>query len=74
MRILNRLKAAPGQPNRAVVKDYLYWKKWITGNQEPEEWALFALPKDEKEYTTLSEGLMQFEQSKLQQDLKEELL
>lgn len=74
MRILNKLKAAPGQSDRPLIKDFLYYKGWIKANQEPEDWALYALPKEDGELSDLRTLIAMFEQNKLQQDLREELI
>lgn len=75
MRLLNKLKAAPGQSNRALIRDFLCFKGWI--KQEPEEWALYALPKDDEEYAALLNIIDQFERNRQEQaqaDLREELI
>ena len=74
MRLLNKLKAAPGQPNRALIKDYLCHKRLIKDNQEPEDWALFALPATDEDFSNLLNNIAEFEQNRLQQDLREELI
>ena len=61
MRILSRLQAAPGQPDRALIKAFLNFKGWSDG--EPEMWALYALPKDEADFKALQEIIRTFEHS-----------
>lgn len=37
---LNKLQAAPGQPNREIFTQYLRYMKWVPEKGEPEEWKL----------------------------------
>lgn len=46
MAILNKLKAAPGQPCRDVVKHFLRVQGWIKDGQEPEDWPIQFIPQD----------------------------
>lgn len=68
MRALHRLKAAPGEENRAVVAHFLTVRGWIKGDQHPEDWDLAHVPKNLAELTALGAEISQFaeEQMRLQ--------
>lgn len=46
MAILHKLKAAPGESNRDVVRHFLKVKGWIKDGQEPEDWPIRFIPHD----------------------------
>jgi hypothetical protein len=48
MPLLNKLKAAPGQPCRDVVKHFLKVKGWIKDGQEPEDWPIRFIPQKDR--------------------------
>ena len=59
---LNRLKAAPGQPNRELVRKFLWARGWIDGNAEPESWNLERVPVTKEELAMIVSQVAQFEQ------------
>lgn len=46
MAMLHKLKAAPGEPCRDVVRHFLKVKGWIKDSQEPEDWPIRFIPQD----------------------------
>lgn len=60
LRALNRLQAAPGQPNRHLVAHFMQVRKWITPDQSPEDWPLSHVPRTAEELTALSEEIQRF--------------
>lgn len=66
LRALNRLQAAPGQPNRHLVAHFFQVKKWITVDQSPEDWPLNHVPRTAEELTALSEEIGRFEMQQRQ--------
>jgi hypothetical protein len=61
MRLLNKLKAAPGQQNRGLFDGYFRSKKWINLDQTCEDWPIQFIPKEGKEMSTFLTDLAQFE-------------
>lgn len=61
IRTLNLLKAAPGQPNRVLVTDYLDSRGWISGAQIAEDWPAEHLPQSKEALDALSEDIQRFE-------------
>lgn len=66
LRALNRLQAAPGQPNRHLVAHFFQVKRWITVDQSPEDWPLNHVPRTADELTALSEEIGRFEMQQRQ--------
>jgi len=58
---LNRLLAAPGQPNRDLVRRWLFTRGWIKGNEEPESWDLSKVPVTKEELKMIVAQVRQFE-------------
>jgi len=58
---LNRLRAAPGQPNRELVRKFLWARSWIAGNAEPESWNLERVPVTKEELQMIASQVAQFE-------------
>lgn len=58
---LNRLKAAPGQPNRQLVRKFLFVRGWIGSADEPEAWNLDHVPTSKTEIAQLISQVAQFE-------------
>ncbi len=67
MKLLNTLQAAPGQRNRALVTDFLVFKRWIKHGQEPEAWPVRFMPEFGK-MAALVEELAGFEQMRREQN------
>lgn len=61
MATLNRLLAAPGQPNRALVTNFLFARGWIKHDELPENWPVFTLPKDKEALDRLMGEVQDFE-------------
>lgn len=59
---LNQLHAAPGQPNRDIVRLYLFHRGWIEGSQECEAWHLGFVPTSRADLQKLHSEIQQFEQ------------
>lgn len=66
LRALNRLQAAPGQSNRALVSDFFISKGWIKREQFVEDWPLSHVPRTAEELTALSEEIGRFEMQQRQ--------
>lgn len=58
---LNRLKAAPGQPNRDLVRKFLFVRGWLGPTQEPEQWNLEFVPVSKSELAMIISQVAQFE-------------
>lgn len=58
---LNLLKAAPGQPNRDLVRKFLFVKQWIGPTDEPEAWLLEHVPVTKAELATVWAQVHEFE-------------
>lgn len=61
LRALNVLQAAPGQPNRQLVKDYLTAQGWITLEQQPEDWDLKHVPLTQGQMRELGAAVAEFQ-------------
>ncbi len=61
LQTLNKLQAAAGQPNRALVEGYLRSKLWISGEQSADDFPLAQLPRDADEFKALYEAIHKFE-------------
>lgn len=72
MATLNKLLAAPGQANRAVVTNFLFASGWIKHDEPPENWPVMFLPKSPEELAKLTEEIQAFEMLQRQQDLEAE--
>jgi hypothetical protein len=59
---LNRLQAAPGQPNRELVRKFLYHRGWIGPTDQPEAWNLYQVPILKEQIAGLVGAVAQFEQ------------
>jgi hypothetical protein len=59
--VLNQLQAAPGQPNRELVRKFLYSRGWIGPANLPEEWSLDHVPMMKKAVAALASEIQQFE-------------
>ena len=68
MRLLNTLKAAPGQTNRTLVEDWLRSKLWITGDEHAENWPEKHLPTTLAEFRTMDDDLNKFEVQRREQN------
>lgn len=66
MQTLNRLQAAPGGHQRALVHQYLTVKGYILPTEEPEDWPLARLPKSAEEFVALGESIKAFEREQLE--------
>ncbi len=64
MKALNLLQGAAGQPNRAIIADFLRSKSWISGTQEPEAWNLVHVPATADQMAALVEDVAKFERSR----------
>lgn len=62
MRALNKLQAAPGQPNRPLIAHFLEVKGWIGREDQPEAWPLEHVPATQEQFSTLLEEIQRFEQ------------
>ncbi len=75
MRALHLLLGAPGEANRSTVKAYLVFRGWITAEQTPEDWPLFAVPKSKEDMAQLFGDVQEFAaQIAAQNDLREEIV
>lgn len=63
MRALNFLKAAPGQGNRGLFRNFLLARMWIKGDQEPEDWPLEHVPTGKKAILALAGEVEEFGRS-----------
>jgi len=61
---LNRLKAAPGQPSRDVIRAFLFYRGWIQAAEEPEEWDLQHVPTSVEALKQLSSDILKFDQDR----------
>lgn len=59
---LNRLKAAAGQPNRDLMRKFLFVRGWIGPTDEVESWQLDQVPTSKSDLTVLQAAVLQFEQ------------
>ncbi len=62
MKLLNTLKAAPGQENRAMITHFLMVKKWITHPQTPDDWPVSKMPRNDMELMKLATDIDEFQQ------------
>lgn len=61
MKLLNLLKAAPGQDNRQLVKDFFVRaKNWLNADQELEDLPLNHVPRTQKEFHAIVEDIEEF--------------
>ena len=60
MSLLNKLKAAPGQDNRAMLTHFLMIKKWIGDGQTPDDWPLKHMPNGTLELLKLADEIDEF--------------
>lgn len=60
LHVLNRLHGAPGQPNRELVRKYLFRRGWIGGADEPEAWNLDHVPISKDGITRVFSEISQF--------------
>ena len=60
MSLLSKLKAAPGQPNRAMMTHFLMVKKWISDGQTPDDWPLQHMPNGNLELLKLADEIDEF--------------
>jgi len=60
MALLNKLKAAPGQDNRAMLTHFLMVKKWIGNGQTPDDWPLKQMPNGTLELLKLADEIDEF--------------
>lgn len=61
MKMLNLLKAAPGQANRDMVKDFFVRAKgWLNADQQLEELPLEHIPKTQKQFAMLDQEIHEF--------------
>lgn len=58
---LNQLQGAPGQPNRELVRRFLYAKRWIGPVNLPEEWNLATVPTKKSQLAAIAAELRQYE-------------
>ncbi len=72
LKLLNRLNAAPGQPAREFIKDYLVSRGWIKAHQEPEDWPTAHIPTAEDTAKELFSNIQMFERRRNEQALTEE--
>lgn len=61
LQTLNRLQAAPGGHQRALVHQFLTAKNYILPTEQPEDWPLGKLPKSAEEFVALGEQIQAFE-------------
>lgn len=61
MKALNNLQAAPGGPNRELVRHFAMAKKWINGNQELEQIPAAHVPTTPEQMAKLLEEVSAFE-------------
>lgn len=67
LQTLNKLQAAPGQPNRALVEGYLRSKVWISGEQTADDFPLNQLPRTADDFKELTEAIQWFETQQREQ-------
>lgn len=60
---LNLLKGAPGQPNRNLVRRFLFTKGWIGGAEENESWQLEHVPTTKAELASIWSQVREFEKT-----------
>ena len=58
---LNRLQAAAGQPNRDLVRKFLFVRGWIGPTDEVEGWALEHVPTSKSELAVIYAQVVAFE-------------
>jgi hypothetical protein len=58
---LNQLKSAPGQPNRELMRKFLYVKGWIGPTDQPEAWDLIFVPINKAKFMELYSQVAEFE-------------
>jgi len=58
---LNKLQAAPGQPNRSMVLAFFSHRGWIKGSQTLEDWPLAHVPNTSEGVNNLAGEIQQFD-------------
>lgn len=61
---LNRLRAAAGQPNRDLVRQFLFKKGWVGAQDEPDLWNLDFVPTTKTQVDQLAAEIVQFDQER----------
>lgn len=63
MFVLNKLKAAPGQPNRELVRKFLYVRGWVGPAEPPENWKIDYVPVSTASINALIAQIVEFEKT-----------
>jgi hypothetical protein len=66
LKLLNKLRAAPGQEHRELITRYLLSKAWILEGQGPEEWPTAHIPLTEEAAGELFANIGLFERQQME--------
>jgi len=66
LKLLNKLRACPGQEHRELITRYLISKAWILEGQGPEEWPTAHIPLTEESAGELFANIGMFERQQME--------